>query len=120
MKIKTFIIICLFIMLLLPLNGAAKDDNKKKDEISSKYTGKRGDFIFDDASLKNVLLFFARTYKFNIVLDPGISGKVNCRLINVPWDQAFELILRQHGLMYIKAKGVSEKPSMKIKKLPKK
>lgn len=74
---------------------------KKKVIIAGepkKYTGKPGTFIFNEADLKNVLLFFAKTYKLNIVIDPGVSGKVTVRLINVPWDQALELILRQHGL----------------------
>jgi type II secretory pathway component HofQ len=48
-----------------------------------------------------VLIYFAKTYKFNIVLDPEISGKVTCRLIRVPWDQALSVILRQHGLAMV-------------------
>lgn len=67
-----------------------------------KYTGEPGDFIFHEADIKNVLLFFGKTYKLNIVIDPGVSGKVTLRLVNVPWDQALDLILRQHGLAMIK------------------
>lgn len=67
-----------------------------------KYTGEPGTFIFHEADIKNVLLFFGATYKLNIVIDPGVSGKVTIRLINVPWDQALDLILRQHGLAMIK------------------
>jgi len=83
-----------------------KKDTKPKDikstSTSSKYTGERGNFIFHDAELKNVLIFFARMYKLNIIIDPGVSGKVTCHLINVPWDQALDLILRQNGMMLIK------------------
>jgi len=83
-----------------------KKDTKPKDTKStstpSKYTGERGNFIFHDAELKNVLIFFARMYKLNIIIDPGVSGKVTCRLIDVPWDQALDLILRQNGMMLIK------------------
>jgi type II secretory pathway component HofQ len=67
-----------------------------------KYTGEPGDFIFQEADIKNVLLFFGKTYKLNILIDPGVSGKVTIRLVNVPWDQALDLILRQHGLAMIK------------------
>lgn len=67
-----------------------------------KYTGEPGNFIFHEADIKNVLLFFGKTYKLNIVIDPGVSGKVTIRLVNVPWDQALDLILRQHGLAMIK------------------
>ena len=62
------------------------------------YTGEPGTFIFHDAEIKNVLLFFSKTYKLNIVIDPGVSGKVTIRLVNVPWDQALDLILKQNGL----------------------
>lgn len=79
-------------------------ENKKSQSHTpeKKYTGKKGNFVFHEADLKVVLLFFAKTYKFNMVLDPNISGKVTCRLINVPWDQALDLILRQQGLAMIK------------------
>ena len=69
---------------------------------AKKYTGEPGNFIFHEADIKNVLLFFGKTYKLNIVIDPGVSGKVTIRLVNVPWDQALDLILRQHGLAMIK------------------
>ena len=74
-----------------------KQDKAAKKQ-QGKYKGKLGDFFFKDADLKNVLIYFAKTYKFNIVLDPEISGTVTCRLIQVPWDQALSIILRQHGL----------------------
>ena len=67
-----------------------------------KYTGQPGDFIFYEADIKDVLLFFGKTYKMNIIIDPGGSGKVTIRLVNVPWDQALDLILRQYGLAMTK------------------
>ena len=68
---------------------------------SRKYRGELGEFIFNRADLQNVIIFFARTYHFNVVIDPGISGKVTCRMIQVPWDQALEIILLQHGLAMV-------------------
>lgn len=76
----------------------APENKKTTKKPQGKYKGELGDFFFKDADLKNVLIYFAKTYKFNIVLDPEISGKVTCRLIRVPWDQALSVILRQHGL----------------------
>ncbi len=73
---------------------------KKKilSKPGKKYKGDPGDFIFYKADLENVLLFFAKQYKLNIVIDPGIKGEVTCRMIQVPWDQALDVILRQQGL----------------------
>jgi len=83
-------------------NSAPDDQHQEHESKSSKkYRGKPGTFIFHDAQLKNVLLFFAKTYKLNMVLDSNISGKVTCRLVDVPWDQALDLILRQHGLAMV-------------------
>ncbi|MCK5057609.1 MAG: secretin and TonB N-terminal domain-containing protein [Candidatus Aminicenantes bacterium] len=100
------------ILTLLISTGLSPEQDKNAEEKSKtkcgetkilekkqgKYKGKPGDFFFRDAYLQNVLLYFARTYKFNIVIDPGISGKVTCRLVQVPWDQALAVILKQHGL----------------------
>lgn len=77
---------------------AAGEKSKTLLKKQAKYTGKPGDFFFRDADLQNVLIYFARTYRFNIVIDPGISGKVTCSLRQVPWDQALSVILKQHGL----------------------
>lgn len=92
----------------LPKSGpGSKTENKRfKQTIIAgepkKYTGELGTFIFNEADLKNVLLFFGKTYKMNIVIDPGVSGKVTIRLVNVPWDQALDLILKQHNLAMIR------------------
>ena len=92
----------------LPKSGPGSTSENKQFKRTiiagepKKYTGEPGNFIFHEADIKNVLLFFGKTYKLNIVIDPGVSGKVTIRLINVPWDQALDLILRQHGLAMIK------------------
>jgi type II secretory pathway component HofQ len=85
----------------------SKSENKRFQQTiiadePKKYTGEPGTFIFHEADIKNVLLFFGKTYKLNIVIDPEVSGKVTLRLVNVPWDQALDLILKQHGLAMIK------------------
>ena len=85
----------------------SKAENKRFQQTiiadePKKYTGEPGTFIFHEADIKDVLLFFGKTYKFNIVIDPGVSGKVTLHLVNVPWDQTLDLILKQHGLAMIK------------------
>jgi hypothetical protein len=116
----------LTVLVLVPGNLTAEVSRAEKNQTQSsktkkivksgttKYKGEPGNFVFHDADLKHVLLFFARTYKLNIIIDPDISGKVTCRLINVPWDQALDLILKQHGLALIK-----EKKSFRTRKLKK-
>lgn len=109
---KKFILTLLVIIMLLisavltaekqkKAGEKQKVENRQEQTIKKsrgKYKGELADFYFKDADLQNVLLHFAKTYKFNLVLDPDISGKVTCRLVQVPWDQALAVILRQHGL----------------------
>jgi len=83
---------------------------------SKKYKGEPGDFIFKDADLENVILFFAKQYKLNIIIDPGISGKVTCRMIRVPWDQALDVILKQHGLVMVSEGSITRAAPIKNKK----
>jgi type IV pilus assembly protein PilQ len=95
--------------------GESRQNREKPvEQEEKKYKGEPGTFIFHEADIKNVLLFFAKTYKLNMVLDPGLSGKVTVRLVNVPWDQALDLILRQHGLAMVR-EGEILKPQ-KLKK----
>jgi type IV pilus assembly protein PilQ len=61
----------------------------------------KGDLIslsLKEADLREVLRSFAKLGRFNLVLDPGIQGKVTVELHDVPWDQALSVILEAHGL----------------------
>ncbi len=51
-----------------------------------------------DADLVEVLRTFARLSDLNMILHPGIKGKVTVELKDVPWDQALSMILKIHGL----------------------
>ncbi len=64
----------------------------------ARYTGKKVSFEFKDIDVQNLLRVIAEISKKNIVVADDVSGKVTIRLRNVPWDQAFELILRTRGL----------------------
>jgi type IV pilus secretin PilQ/predicted competence protein len=63
-----------------------------------KYSGDLYDFNFKDADLINVLKFIARIAGLNMMIDPGVSGRVTSELFQVPWDQALELFLKVNGL----------------------
>lgn len=53
-----------------------------------------------DADIKDVLRTFAEITGLNIAVDPGVGGSVTVDFVDVPWDQALDLILRQNGLTY--------------------
>jgi type II secretory pathway component HofQ len=66
----------------------------------AKYTGEPISLSLKDADIRDVLKTFATLTHLNIVVDPSVSGSVTVELRNVPWDQAFELILTINGLDY--------------------
>ncbi len=51
-----------------------------------------------DADIKDVLRTFAQLTGLNIAIDPGVTGNVTVEFTDIPWDQAFEIILKQNGL----------------------
>ena len=53
-----------------------------------------------DADIKDVLRTFAELTGLNIAVDPGVAGSVTVDFVDVPWDQALDLILRQNSLTY--------------------
>jgi type IV pilus assembly protein PilQ len=68
----------------------------------SRYSGDPISLDLKDADMVDVLLSFARIAKTNIVIDPGVHGSVTVRLLDVPWDQAFDLIVRLNGYGWVR------------------
>ena len=54
-----------------------------------------------DADIKDVIRTFAELTGLNIAVDPGVTGSVTVDFVDVPWDQALDLILRQNNLTYV-------------------
>jgi type IV pilus secretin PilQ/predicted competence protein len=68
------------------------------DEGAKKYTGEHMDFNFHNADLKDVIKVIGKISGLNIIMDPGVSGRVTSQITNVPWDQALELFLKINSL----------------------
>ena len=64
------------------------------------YTGDLISMNFQGTDLRAVLRVFAEVSGLNLVIDPSVQGEVNVALTQVPWDQAFAIILRANGLDY--------------------
>ncbi|MGH8029283.1 MAG: type IV pilus secretin PilQ [Arenimonas sp.] len=63
-----------------------------------RYGGKPVTFNFQDVPVRTVLQLIAEESNLNIVAADTVSGNVTLRLINVPWDQALNIVLRAKGL----------------------
>ncbi|MCX7515077.1 type IV pilus secretin PilQ [Frateuria sp. STR12] len=62
------------------------------------YSGTRVTFNFQDIPVRASLQFIAEMSKKNLVVADSVGGSVTLRLVNVPWDQALDVILRAKGL----------------------
>ncbi|MCS6894000.1 MAG: type IV pilus secretin PilQ [Deltaproteobacteria bacterium] len=63
-----------------------------------KYVGKLISLDLQDTEIANALRIIAEVSNLNIVTTSDVTGKVTLRLIDVPWDQALDVILRSNGL----------------------
>jgi len=66
----------------------------------TEFTGDPVSLDFQNADLRAVLRAFAEISSLNIVIDPNVQGSVDVALRDVPWDQAFDIILRSNALGY--------------------
>jgi len=58
------------------------------------------DINFVGTDIRDVSRFFSQLTGLNVVVDPDLSGPVTVRLFDVPWDIAFEAILKSHRFGY--------------------
>jgi len=67
-------------------------------EQQTTYTGEIITLKFKDADLRDVILYLGEFAKLNVVFDPEVRGTVTCNLVDVPWDQALDILLRNNKL----------------------
>ncbi|HSP35468.1 MAG TPA: type IV pilus secretin PilQ, partial [Thermoanaerobaculia bacterium] len=65
------------------------------------FTGDPISLNLKDADIKDVIRTFAQLTGLNIAVDPDVSGTVTVDFVDVPWDQALDLILRQNNLTFV-------------------
>jgi len=62
------------------------------------YTGRKLSLDFKDADIKNILRLIAEVSNFNVITADDVTGKITMRLVDVPWDQALDIVLQAKGL----------------------
>ncbi|MFL6592401.1 MAG: type IV pilus secretin PilQ [Luteimonas sp.] len=62
------------------------------------YSGHPVTFNFQDVPVRTVLQLIAEESNLNIVASDTVQGNVTLRLVNVPWDQALDIVLQAKGL----------------------
>ncbi|MBI4822619.1 MAG: type IV pilus secretin PilQ [Nitrospirae bacterium] len=59
----------------------------------TKYEGKLINLDFQNADIVPIFRLLADMNNYNSIIHPAVSGTVTLKLINVPWDQALDIIL---------------------------
>jgi len=62
------------------------------------FNGRPVTFNFQDVPVRTVLQLIAEESNLNIVASDTVQGNVTLRLINVPWDQALDIVLQAKAL----------------------
>jgi type IV pilus assembly protein PilQ len=86
-------------------NGSSLPQEKSQQfepqTISQQEQTYHGDVIslkFKDADLRDVINYLGEFAGLNVAHDPEVRGVVSCNLVDVPWDQALDLILKQNKM----------------------
>ncbi|GAA4859914.1 type IV pilus secretin PilQ [Luteimonas vadosa] len=77
--------------------ATAQSSASLSDETRS-YRGRPVTFNFQDVPVRTVLQLIAEISDLNIVASDSVQGNVTLRLINVPWDQALDIVLQAKSL----------------------
>ena len=64
------------------------------------YTGEPISLALSNAEIKDVLRTFGRISGLEVSFAEGVEGRVNVHIVDQPWDQALDDILRENGLAY--------------------
>ncbi len=87
-----------YVVEVSPPAVAIVDANGEVELEEGVYVGKPVTFNFQDIPVRTVLQLIAEESGLNVVAADTVTGNVTLRLINVPWDQALEIVLRAKGL----------------------
>lgn len=79
-------------------NQEAQEVKSLCDSGPGQYSGEKINLDMQDADLIHIFRLIADVSGCNVVVSPQVSGKFSMRLIDVPWDQALDVILRNYGL----------------------
>ena len=76
------------------------DPRVEEDELEDEptYTGDPINLDFQDVEVRRVLQILADFDDKNAVISDSVDGRITLRLVEVPWDQAMEIILESRGL----------------------
>ncbi|WP_026839886.1 type IV pilus secretin family protein [Citrifermentans bremense] len=79
------------------------------------YTGRRVTLEFSDADVRKIFQLIAEVSNLNFLIADDVTGTISIKLVNVPWDQALDVILDAKGLAMVREGNIVQiKPRSKM------
>jgi len=83
---------------IIEVKTVAEETNKLVKSNQLGYAGEKLTLNFQNISTREALSVIADFTNLNMVISDTVSGSLTLRLKDVPWDQAFDIILQSKGL----------------------
>ncbi|MDU5782561.1 MAG: DNA uptake porin HofQ [Pantoea sp.] len=96
----------MFRMTLLLLTSLWLAPVQATDDPSDGERGQRLSLNFDDAPVERILQALADYQHVNLLIAPGVEGRLSLRLDDVPWRQALSLVTRLAELTLVEEENV--------------
>lgn len=107
-----------------PVRGEAFAEMGKSTQPSAKpgarkrYTGRRVTLEFVDAEVRKIFQLLAEVSNLNFLIGDDVSGTITVKLVNVPWDQALDVILESKSLGMLRDGNIVQiRPKAKMQNL---
>jgi type IV pilus assembly protein PilQ len=106
-------------LLAAPAKGAAPAELStsivSRPSTKKVYNGRKVTLEFSDADVRKIFQLIAEVSNLNFLIADDVSGTISIKLVNVPWDQALDVILDSKGLgMQREGNIVQIKPKAKM------
>ncbi len=83
---------------IIEVKAVVEDPNKLVKGNAPGYSGEKLTLNFQNISTREAISVIADFTGLNMVISDTVSGSLTLRLKDVPWDQAFDIILNSRGL----------------------
>jgi type IV pilus assembly protein PilQ len=70
----------------------------RMEDVQAQYRGQKINLDFKDVDILDVLRLLADISKLNIIAGDDVKGTVTVRLVDIPWDEALDVILKSKSL----------------------
>jgi len=74
------------------------EPTSRQGDTAHRYKGRKVTLEFADAEVRKIFQLLSEVSNKNFVLGDDVTGAISLKLVNVPWDQALDIILDTKGL----------------------